>query len=231
MDNKINSLAIIIIAVVSVIATVLIANLLLDTSGKVNQGNVRVSDIIIESTAKLTEVQDKDTPIKNLSDLAFDISQTNNIDILLEVNQEITEMGIENLKISGPELKGKLVFGQKDYEQIELTEELVNVPLKTEKKDDNYIISLVLNNEKVLMDKSVDESVQEFQYDARIFNILGVDTNQLKFNISFDLCVKDVNGKVSRTAINLNMPTEETFTKGMSILRQDASQFVFTVLN
>ena len=81
------------------------------------------------------------------------------------------------------------------------------------------------------MDRSVDESVQEFQYDARIFNVLGEDTNKLKFNLSFDLCGKDINGKVSRTNINLKMPTDETFTKGMSILRQDASQFVFTVLN
>ena len=231
MENKINGLIIIIIAVVSVVATILIANLLLDTTGKVNQGNVRVSDIIIESTASLKEVQDKSVPITTLSDLAFDISQTNNIDILLEVNQEIAEIGIENLKIDLPELKGKITFGQKGYEQYELTGEDVNIPLKTEKSEDNYIVSLCLNNENVLMDRSVDESVQEFQYDARIFNVLGEDTNKLKFNLSFDLCVKDINGKVSRTNINLKMPTDETFTKGMSILRQDASQFVFTVLN
>ena len=231
MENKINSLAIIIIAVVSVIATIVIANLLLDTRGKVNQGNIRVSDIVIESTAKLKEVQDKDTTIKNLSDFVFDITQTNNLNILLEVNQEISEIGIENLKIDGPELKGSIMFGQKDYELVELTEEPLNIPLKTEKQGDNYIISLVINNENVLTDKSVDDSVEEIQYDARIFNILGVDINQLKFTLSFDLCVKDVNGKISRTAISLNMPTDETIVKGMSILRQDASQFIFTVLN
>ena len=231
MDNKINGLVVIIIAVISVVATVFIANLLLDTSGKVNQGNVRVSDIIVESTAQLKEVQDNNLQITNLSDLAFDISQTNNIDILLEVNQEISEIGIENLRITGPDLKGKILFGQKDYEQYEITEETTNIPITTEKQGENYIISLRLNNMNVLMDKSVDESVQEFQYDAKIFEVLGVDTNQLKFNVSFDLCVKDVNGKVSRTTIKLNMPTDETFTKGMSILRQDASQFIFTVLN
>ena len=231
MENKINSLAIIIIAVVSVIATIVIANLLLDTRGKVNQGNIRVSDIVIESTAKLKEVQDKDTTIKNLSDFVFDITQTNNLNILLEVNQEISEIGIENLKIDGPELKGSIMFGQKDYELVELTEEPLNIPLKTEKQGDNYIISLVINNENVLTDKSVDDSVEEIQYDAKIFNILGVDINQLKFTLSFDLCVKDVNGKISRTAISLNMPTDETIVKGMSILRQDASQFIFTVLN
>ena len=37
--DKVKGISIIIIAVVSVIVTVLVANVLLDTTGKVNQGN------------------------------------------------------------------------------------------------------------------------------------------------------------------------------------------------
>lgn len=231
MEKKINGLIVIIIAIVSVVATVVIASKLLDTTGKVNQGGVRVSDIIIESTAKLTEVQDKESPLTKLSDLAFDISQTNDINILLEVQQEISQINIENFSINYPQLKGNLEFGQKDYEQYEINEQLVSLPIKTEKQDDYYIVSLCLDNDNVLQDKSVDDSIEELQYDARIFDILGVDTNQLKFGVSFDLVVTDITGKIAKTTINLNMPTDETFTKGMSILRQDASQFIFTVLN
>ena len=231
MEKKINGLIVIIIAIVSVVATVVIASKLLDTTGKVNQGGVRVSDIIIESTAKLTEVQDKESPLTKLSDLAFDISQTNDINILLEVQQEISQINIENFSINYPQLKGNLEFGQKDYEQYEINEQLVSLPIKTEKQDDYYIVSLCLDNDNVLQDKSEDDSIEELQYDARIFDILGVDTNQLKFGVSFDLVVTDITGKIAKTTINLNMPTDETFTKGMSILRQDASQFIFTVLN
>ncbi len=231
MEKKINGLIVIIIAIVSVVATVVIASKLLDTTGKVNQGGVRVSDIIIESTAKLTEVQDKESPLTKLSDLAFDISQTNDINILLEVQQEISQINIENFSINYPQLKGNLEFGQKDYEQYEINEQLVSLPIKTEKQDDYYIVSLCLDNDNVLQDKSVDDSIEELQYDARIFDILGVDTNQLKFGVSFDLVVTDITGKIAKTTINLNMPTDETFTKGMSILRQDASQFIFTFLN
>ena len=42
MEKKINGLIVIIIAIVSVVATVVIASKLLDTTGKVNQGGVKV---------------------------------------------------------------------------------------------------------------------------------------------------------------------------------------------
>lgn len=229
--DKVKGTTIIVIAVISVIVTVLVANLLLDTTGKVNQGNFRIGDITIESTAMLTEVQDKDIVVMNLSDLVFDISQTNNISILLESNVEVAEAAIENFTIVKPELSGKMTICQVDNEVYEITDDFKTMPLKLEKVDDKYTIKLCLDNENVVTNKSVDENVEEVQYDAKIFNILGIDTNTLKFNVSFDLCIKDVNGKISRATIVLNMPTDETFTKGMSILRQDSSRFIFTVLN
>ncbi len=229
--DKVKGITIIIIAVISVIVTILIANLLLDTTGKVNQGNFRIEDITIESTASLTEVQGKDIKVMNLSDLIFDISQTNNISILLESNVEIAEAAIENFNIEKPELIGKMTICQADNDVYEVTNEFKTMPLKLEKVDGKYTIRLCLDNENVVMNKNVSEGVEEIQYDAKIFNTLGIDVNTLKFNISFDLCIKDVDGKVSKATILLNMPTDETFTKGMSILRQDSSKFIFTLLN
>ena len=81
--DKVKGISIIIIAVVSVIVTVLVANVLLDTTGKVNQGNFRINDVTVESTANVTEVQDKDTKIENLSGLVFDVSQVNAISLLV----------------------------------------------------------------------------------------------------------------------------------------------------
>lgn len=58
--DKVKYISIIIIAIASVVVTILVANLLLDTTGKVNQGNFRVSDVIVESSATLKEVQDEE---------------------------------------------------------------------------------------------------------------------------------------------------------------------------
>ncbi len=228
--DKVKGISIIIIAVVSVIVTILIANILLDTTGKVNQGNFRVSDVIVESSATLTEVQDKDLKLEKLSDIVFDISQINTISILIESNVKATEINIENLLVTDPLLKGKMNISQKDHHKYDITPELTSFPIYLEQEDGKYVIRLLVDNDNVITDKSVGEDIEKIQYDATIFETLGIDVSQLKFNISFDIVIKDETGKTVKTNINLNMPTDETFSKGMSILRQDVTNYIFSIV-
>ena len=228
--DKVKGISIIIIAVVSVIVTILIANILLDTTGKVNQGNFRVSDVIVESSATLTEVQDKDLKLEKLSDIVFDISQINTISILIESNVKATEINIENLLVTNPLLKGKMNISQKDHHKYDITPELTSFPIYLEQEDGKYVIRLLVDNDNVITDKSVGEDIEKIQYDATIFETLGIDVSQLKFNISFDIVIKDETGKTVKTNINLNMPTDETFSKGMSILRQDVTNYIFSIV-
>lgn len=228
--DKLKGISIIIIAVVSVIVTILIANILLDTTGKVNQGNFRVSDVIVESSATLTEVQDKDLKLEKLSDIVFDISQINTISILIESNVKATEINIENLLVTDPLLKGKMNISQKDHHKYDITPELTSFPIYLEQEDGKYVIRLLVDNDNVITDKSVGEDIEKIQYDATIFETLGIDVSQLKFNISFDIVIKDETGKTVKTNINLNMPTDETFSKGMSILRQDVTNYIFSIV-
>lgn len=228
--DKVKGISIIIIAIVSVIVMIFIANILLDTTGTINQGNFRVSDVIIESSASLTEVQDDKLEVKKLSDFVFDVSQTNTISILLEANTEASQIKIENLKIEEPILKGNMNICQKDYDKYNITPELTSIPIYLEREDGKYIIRLLLDNDKVIMDKSVDDTIEEIQYDATIFKSLNINTDDLKFKVSFDLVITDNVGKTVSTTISMNMPTDETFLKGMSILRQDASKYIFTII-
>ncbi len=228
--DKVKGISIIIIAVVSVIVTILIANILLDTTGKVNQGNFRVSDVIVESSATLTEVQDQDIKLEKLSDIVFDISQINTISILIESNVKATEINIENLVVSDPLLKGDMNISQKDHDKYDITPELTSFPIYLEQEDGKYIVRLLIDNDNVITDKSVGEDVEKIQYDASIFNTLGVDVSNLKFNVSFDIVIKDETGKTVKTNIDLTMPTDETFSKGMSILRQDVSKYIFSIV-
>lgn len=227
--DKVKGISIIIIAVVSVIVTVLVANILLDTTGKVNQGNFRISDVIIESTATLKEVQDKNVKIEKLSGLVFDVSQTNTISILIESNVKASKISIENLVVTDPALKGNMNICQKDYEKYDITPELTSIPIYLEQEDGKYIITLLIDNDNVITDKSVSDEFQEIKYDATIFNLFGIDVSQLQFNVSFDLVITDESGQTVKTTMYLKMPTDETLTEGMSILRQDATKFLFTV--
>ena len=228
--DKVKGIAIIIIAIVSVIVTVLVANVLLDTTGKVNQGNYRISDVIVRSSADVKEVQDENVELTKLSDMIFDITQTNQISILIDPNIKANNIRIENLTVSDPILRGKMEIYQNEDKKYDITSELKSIELDLEQENEKYVLNLYINNKDVLTGQRVAENVETIQYDATMFKTLGIDISSLKFNISFDLLITDEAGNIVKTTIALNMPTDETVEKGMSILKQDTSDYIFTII-
>ena len=228
--DKVKGIAIIIIAIVSVIVTVLVANVLLDTTGKVNQGNYRISDVIVRSSADVKEVQDENVELTKLSDMIFDITQTNQISILIDPNVKANNIKIENLMVSDPILRGKMEIYQNEDKKYDITPELKSIELDLEQENEKYVLNLYINNKDVLTGQRVAENVETIQYDATMFKTLGIDISSLKFNVSFDLLITDEAGNTVKTTIALNMPTEETVEKGMSILKQDTSDYIFTII-
>ncbi len=228
--DKVKGIAIIIVAIVSVIVTVLVANILLDTTGKVNQGNFRISDLVVRSSADVKEVQDENIELKKLSDMIFDITQTNQISILIDPNVKASSIRIENLNISDPALKGNMQIYQTKDKKYDVTPELKSIDLDLQQEEEKYVVNLYINNNNVLTNQKVDETVETIQYDATMFKTLGYDISSLKFNVSFDLLITDESGNTVKTSISLNMPTDETVEAGMSILKQDTSNYIFTII-
>ena len=228
--DKVKGIAIIIVAIVSVIVTVLVANILLDTTGKVNQGNFRISDVVVRSSADVKEVQDKNIELKKLSDMIFDITQTNQISILIDPNVKASSIRIENLNISDPALKGNMQIYQTKDKKYDVTPELKSIDLDLQQEEEKYVVNLYINNNNVLTNQKVDETVETIQYDATMFKTLGYDISSLKFNVSFDLLITDESENTVKTSISLNMPTDETVEAGMSILKQDTSNYIFTII-
>ncbi len=229
--DKVKGIIIIIVAILSVVTTVIIATKLLDTTGEINQGNFRISDVVVMSTAELTEVQDDETvDMKKLSDFVYDVSQINNVSILIESNIEATDMYIDNLTVTDPELKGNMNICQEDHKKSEITPELKRIDLKTERENGKYVINLCIDNDNVITDKSVSDNIEEIVYDASIFKYLDIDVNSLKFDVSFDLYITDISGQTVKTTMKLEMPTDETVHEGMSVLKQDVSNYIFTIL-
>ena len=228
--DKVKGIAIIIVAIVSVIVTVLVANILLDTTGKVNQGNFRISDLVVRSSADVKEVQDENIELKKLSDMIFDITQTNQISILIDPNVKASSIRIENLNISDPALKGNMQIYQTKDKKYDVTPELKSIDLDLQQEEEKYVVNLYINNNNVLTNQKVDETVVTIQYDATMFKTLGYDISSLKFNVSFDLLITDESENTVKTSISLNMPTDETVEAGMSILKQDTSNYIFTII-
>ena len=228
--DKVKGLSIIIVVIVSILITILIAGLLLDTTGKVNQGNYRVSDIVIESSATVTEVQDTSVKIDKLSGLVFDVSQTNEITIMVEANTKASSIMLDNINVSEPKIKGKMSLMQKDYEKNEITPDFKSMPIRMEEEDGQYKIVLLIDNENLITDRSVSDDKEKIPYSAEILKLWDISVSDVQFDLSFDLIITDDAGTKSKTNIKLNMPTDETLEEGMSILRQDASKNVFTIV-
>lgn len=237
--DKVKSVVIAIVAIISVVVISVIANKLLDTTGKVNQGNFRISDIVVESSAKVDEVQG-DIEITRVSDYLFDITQTNMISMLIEANTEASEIIIDNLEMTHPTTIGKLTLfnieNPEDYrkkrtklDEVEYTEEVTSInPVILQNESGNYIINFGIENQNCAVNQRLSESVTTYTYDAGILKVLGYDANTLKFDVSFDLTIIDTAGTKVKTRVTLKMPNDEIFTAGMSTLHQDVSKFMFS---
>ena len=119
---------------------------------------------------------------------------------------------------------------QNEDKKYDITSELKSIELDLEQENEKYVLNLYINNKDVLTGQRVAENVETIQYDATMFKTLGIDISSLKFNVSFDLLITDEAGNIVKTTIALNMPTEETVEKGMSILKQDTSDYIFTII-
>ncbi len=227
--DKIKGLSIIIVAIFSVTLTIVLANKLLDTSGKVNQGNFRVSDVVIQSSAIAKEVQGDDVDFTSMSDFLFNITQTNKISILLDSNCDASSIRIENLQISGPNEVGNLVIYQNNHNEIKYNVTITELELEKNKNEQGkYVLELNIDNKEALENQRLSNSVKEVNFDASMLQYLPINKEDLKMDVSFDIVIEDVLGKTVRTNMKYRLPTDETFSSGMSILRQDVSKNIFS---
>lgn len=226
--NKKNIGVILLIAFVSIALVASVGIYLLDTTGKINQGNFRVNDLVVES--KL-EVKEKDVEeVKDLSSLVFDISQNNKITMLVAAQTEIEAMYIDNVYISNPVKVGNLYITQSNYEQkysIESISSQINIyPAQIEGQ---YKIEIGINNENCMEDVKVVSGTKSIRYDGTILSLLNTKVSDLRFDLIFDLNIIEKSGKKNVCKVKLSVPNDDLMTNGISITREDVSKFLFKV--
>lgn len=234
MKKNTNKFIFLIIVIVSIALIVAISTYVLDTTGKVNQGNFRINDLVIKSTV---DVKDKETTKEdatlNLSDMTLDISQNNLISILISKlnNAEVTSAYIDNIVAKVPQKKGTVTLSQGAQDvRSDLSSNLDRVSLNVAKQDDGqYLINLNVDNTNLLTNAKLPEGINSITYDGTILAALGIKTEELNISLQFDLNVLDSNGKLNKCKVKLNMPTDTLLKSGISIDREDINNFVFSV--
>lgn len=214
-----------IIIIVSVAIVVLLSTFLLDTTGKINQGNFRVSDAVIESSLDISQKQEEE--LQELSNMLLDISQVNKLSLIITNNIDIKEANISNIEFSTPIKQGKIYIGQVDKEKIyDITKDTV-INIYPEEKEDQYIVELNIVNENCLTDVNVPSQTNVVTFDGTILELLNQKYEDFSFEVSFNLNIIDVAGNKNICKVKLKVPDIDLYTNGISIKRDDLSKYVF----
>ncbi|MBR6688752.1 MAG: hypothetical protein IKL68_01905 [Clostridia bacterium] len=222
MDKR-NIFYILLTIILSILAFVLTLKLVFRTE-KINEGKFRVADVIVTSTAELTD-KTAENDVWSLN-----LSQRNILSMLIENGNKtkIRKIYISDLKVKS---KNPITFYMLDNEE-KLT--LTNVPQKLDveyeiEENGQIKLEIVALNENVLRNWEVPEGTNEIICDGRIFNMAGLSLKDIQFDLTFKLNIVEEIGKNNVLKVKLTLPSEELLINGADIRRLDKTQFKFKV--
>ena len=227
--KKNNVFLAIIIAAISIALVVLISTVVLDNSSKINEGNFRINDAVINSTVDIKEKQEE-TEIAELSNMVFDISQENKLSLLITKKKKINNAYIDNISFTAPIKKGNMYLTQSNFEDkfsLDNEEQVINI--YPSEKDDQYYVELNIINENCVVDAKLPNETKLVKFDGTILELLNMKISDFVFDLSFDFNIIDTTGKKNTCKVKLNMPSQDLITDGISIIRQDLSDYNFKV--
>lgn len=200
-----------------------------NTDGKINKGSFRISDAVLKSSVYIEQKQGE-AQITELSNMVLDISQCNELMLYLVGYIDIDKITVGNIKCSNPKKVGNINFYQRDNESVvNLNDFNEEYEIKKIKEDSQYYIDLYIDNARFLKDSNVPSTTKIVKFDGTILELLNVSFADIYFTVSFDINVYDITGKRNVCKVKLNLPSEEITTNGISIQKQDLSNYVFSV--
>lgn len=242
--SKSKKTVIIIIILVSIALVFGISVKLLDTTGKINQGNFRVNDTVVTSTIDVeeqvtaTEKEVKNTEqtaateakteekAENLNKLTFKLSQKNTIALLITKDVEIKEMYLDNYNVTTPSKKGVIKTNINGVVTDLQTPKTILVPTE---KDGQYYLEIKIDNTEFATDVKIPEGTNAVTFDGTILKLLDIKLSDIAFVAKFNLNIIDVTGKKNVCEFKFKLPNETLLTDGISITREENSNYVFSL--
>ncbi len=227
--KKSKAISSIVVIVISIIFIVIIARVLLSTSGSINQGSFRVNDLVINSSLDVEEVNSDQENSGGFDTMKLNLSQRNNISLLIQKNSEIKEIYIDNIKFTHPTKKGNLILyqnGAKDDAISTFDQKIIVYP---EEKEDQILINLNIDNVEFLTDAKIPDGTNAITFDGTMLNLVGVNLSDLQMNIKFNVYIVELSGKINVCKFDFKFPEEELTNSGISIKRQNTSYYNFVI--
>ena len=221
MDKK-KIFWVLITIVISVLLLIVVINLVFKKD-TVNEGKFRVSDVILTSTAELTNKTEKNGV------WSIDLSQRNKLSLLINkaTGAEIDKVYLSNITVN----RGNVVFSQVNNEN-KITLESIGKNLDVEYTvDENgqMLLEFVALNENILKDWIVPDDTKQIIYDGRVVTTAGLGLKDIQFKLKFKLNIVESTGKTNTMKVELKLPNEELVTNGADVRRLALSDFKFKV--
>lgn len=217
------------IVLVSIALVVGICVYLLDTSGKINQGNFRINDAVVKSVIETTEKEQAEGE-NVISNIVFDISQKNTLSLLIAKNVKMNHMYLNNFQLEKPNKSNQFYLSQASFdEKITTFDQNTVVNIYPTEKEEQYYVELNINNDNCVQEVNVPSETKLVKFDGTILELLNIRVTDLMFRLSFDLNIVDETGKKNVCPISLAMPTEGIVTNGIDVIRQDLSNYRFKI--
>ena len=209
--------------ILAIILLLLVVKFVFKTE-KINEGKFRVSDVILTSTAEITDKTKKNAT------WSLNVSQKNLLSILINAGSEanISRIYLSDLRVT----KGKnIVFYLLNSEnRIELNRKKQELDLEYELDEENNIkFEFVALNENIMKNWVVPDTINEIICDGRIFEKAQISVGDLKYTLKFKLNIVEANGKTNTLKVSLDMPNEELVINGADVRRLSTNTFKFKV--
>lgn len=226
-NNK--ALIIMSIIIIAILIVACIIYILLNNTGRINQGFFRTNDVLIKSIVSVEEKQDKKEE-SMISDLSLDLSQKNTISMLIPKEEEIKEIYIDNIKLKAPKTAGQMYLSQPNSnDKVIINQDIKNekVNIYTEDKDNQYLVEIEIDNSNFARDVKVPENTRVVKFDGTLISLTGMNVEDLMFKISFDLNIVDKQDRISTCSIDLKLPGYELANAGIAITHGKLNDYVF----
>jgi len=208
--------------VISVLLLIVVINVVFKKD-TVNEGKFRVSDVILTSSAELTNKTEKNGV------WSIDLSQRNKLSMLVTAatGVEINRIYLSDVTSNN----GKVIFSQLDNEsKLALDNKGQELVVEyTLDENNQMLLEFVALNENVLKDWIVPESTKQIVYDGRMLNTAGIKLQDIQFKLKFKLNIVESTGKTNTMKVELLLPNEELVTNGTDVRRLSLSDFKFKV--
>lgn len=232
--KKKRNISIIIVIIVSIALIIGISIKILDNTGKINQGDYRLNDIVITSkidvveskTVEKTATSTDVTTAKNINNLSFDLSQKNSIELLVSKDMEAKEAYIDNISLSEPSKKGEITFSINDKTQ---TIDSLKKDIELKEKNNQYYVEIKIDNNNFVKEAKIPEGTNEISLDGTILDVLSIKLSEVSLELRFDLNIIDSSGKKNVCKLKFKMPSETLIKEGISVTREDKSNYIFSL--